>query len=72
MNTPPITPEGAAAAAAADTAAIRAALTATGGNIEEAAVTLGVPLRTLHRRIVDLDLRDYAAQLRKRPREVSP
>ena len=55
----PLTSEGAAAAVAADTARIRGALDGARGNVRRAALALGVPRRTLDKRIVELGLREW-------------
>ena len=57
--TRPLTAEAAQRAAATDAAAIRAALEAVRGNVSRAAEALGVPRRTLDRRINTLGLRSW-------------
>ncbi len=57
----PLTPEGARRAAAADTAAVLAALAKVGGNVGRAAAELGIPRRTFDRRIVALGLREHVS-----------
>lgn len=54
----PLTAEAVQQAAAADTAAILAALRRTNGNVGAAADLLGIPRRTLDKRIVKLGLRE--------------
>lgn len=53
----PLTAEAAQQAAAADVAAILAALRKTSGNVGAAAKLLGIPRRTLDKRITRLGLR---------------
>lgn len=55
----PLTAQGAQQAAAADVAAVLAALAKTSGNVGRAAALLGIPRRTLDRRIVTLGLREH-------------
>ncbi len=58
----PLTDAAAQQAAAADAAAIRAALEATSGNVQRAAEALSVPRRTLDRRINALGLRRWLTE----------
>jgi transcriptional regulator of acetoin/glycerol metabolism len=55
----PLTAGAAQQAAAADVAAVLATLAKTSGNVRAAAVLLGIPRRTLDRRIVSLGLREH-------------
>jgi transcriptional regulator of acetoin/glycerol metabolism len=59
--TAPLTAAAAQQAAAADVAAVLAALRQTDGNVRAAAELLGIPRRTLDRRIVALGLREYVS-----------
>lgn len=55
----PLTPEAAQRAAAADVAALLGALTRASGNVSAVAAELGIPRRTIDRRINDLGLREW-------------
>ena len=75
----PLTAEAAQRAAAADVAAVLAALAKTSGNVGAAADLLGIPRRTLDRRIVTLGLREHlsatyprAGRQPRKPQMVKP
>lgn len=59
MTAAPLTPEAARKAAAEDERLIKTALRIARGNVRSASEWLKVPVRTLHRRITALGLREW-------------